>query len=648
MDFLRPVKYWIGLSLLTSLAGWSLSALGQLNRAGYLVFFGLAVVAVLLFRKSRVQKNPARGSGWKKILRRFRRPLPAAFAALTLLILLGGVLYPPTNHTAFTYRLPRLLNWLEHGGWFWIHTPDWRLNDRACGIEWLATPLVLFTHSDRGLFLLNFLPFVLLPGLLFTVCVRLGVRARAAWHWMWLLPTGYSFLLQAGSAGNDTFPTVFALAAVAFGLRAWQSRQVSDLWFSVLAAALLTGAKATNIPLLLPWAVVIFPLVPLLWRRWVVSTLVISVAAVVSFLPTAVLNFRNCGDWSGSILEPAGQTMHRPLVGIVGNAFQISLDNFAPPLFPLAGWWNQNAPHLLPHKLVAIVENNFDTGYFWLGELPTEDWAGIGFGISALLAVSLLAARRGEVQHLVGAEVTRLKSNESQRLLTSSPTNFCVPRLVCRLVLLAPWIALLAYCVKSGMVTAARLISPYYFLLLPSLILGAGHAQIVRRRWWQLASWLVMLVAFVVLILTPPRPLWPAQTILSAALRSHPGQPLLTRALKVYSVYAIRSDPLAPLLPLLPPDFKVIGFLGTPDDIDISLRRPYGTRRVEHILLADSSEFIRSKGIDYAVVSGLNLDEKKTTLSAWLAQSGAELIATTNLTLKVTDGPQAWHVVRFK
>ena len=631
MDFLRPVKFWIGLSTLTSLAGWSLSVVGQLNRAGYLVFFGAALVAVLLGRKALAEKKLGRGDAWKKLRRRFGRPLPAAFAVLTLLIFLGGVLYPPTNHTAFTYRLPRLLNWLAQDGWFWIHTPDWRLNDRACGIEWLATPLVLFTRSDRGLFLLNFLPFLMLPGLLFTVCVRLGVRARAAWHWMWLLPTGYSFLLQAGSAANDTFPTVFALAAVAFGLRAWQSRQVSDLWYSVLAAALLTGAKATNLPLLLPWAVLIFPLIPLLWRRWVASSLLLCVAAVVSYLPTAVLNVKHCGDWSGSILEPAGQTMHRPLIGVAGNTFQILLDNFAPPFFPVAGWWNQNIPHLLPPRLVALVDNNFDTGFFWLGELPTEDWSGLGFGVSALLAASLLAARWGKAPGLMNAG-------------KKSP----VPRLVCQLVLLTPWIALLAYCVKSGMVTAARLISPYYFLLLPALILGAGHAQIVRRRWWQLASWLVMLLAFVVLILTPPRPLWPAQTILSAALRSHPGQPLLTRALKVYSVYAIRSDPLAPLLPLLPPDFKVIGFLGTPDDIDISLWRPYGTRRVEHILLADSTELIRSKGVDYAVVSGLNLEEKKSTLAAWLAQSGAEFITTTNLTLKVTDGPQAWHVVRFK
>ena len=44
--------------------------------------------------------------------------------------------------------------------------------------------------------------------------------ARAAWHWMWLMPTGYCFLLQAGSIGNDLFGAVFALAALDFALRA--------------------------------------------------------------------------------------------------------------------------------------------------------------------------------------------------------------------------------------------------------------------------------------------------------------------------------------------------------------------------------------------------------------------------------------------
>src|ERR1051325_3316437 len=107
---------------------------------------------------------------------------------------------------------------------------------------------------------------------------------------MWIVPSRYSFLLQAGSAGNDTFPTVYALAAVDFGCRAWKSRSLNDLWLSGLAAALLVGAKASNLPLLLPWGLLILPLLPLLKNRPLATAAVMLVAALVSFLPTAVLN----------------------------------------------------------------------------------------------------------------------------------------------------------------------------------------------------------------------------------------------------------------------------------------------------------------------------------------------------------------------
>jgi hypothetical protein len=177
------------------------------------------------------------------------------------------------------------LHWLTEGHWHWIHTPNYRMNNRACGFEWLTAPLLLFTKSDRSLFLINFLSFLLLPGLVFSVFTRLGVRSRVAWYWMWLLPTGYNFLLQAGSVANDTFPTVYALAALDFGLRAWGSRRGSDLWLSVLAAALLTGAKASNLTLLLPWAIVVLPLLPRLLRRPVAALVLLLLAAAVSFCP---------------------------------------------------------------------------------------------------------------------------------------------------------------------------------------------------------------------------------------------------------------------------------------------------------------------------------------------------------------------------
>jgi hypothetical protein len=636
------VRLWLWISAFASLAGWVLSAAGQLNRGGYAAAFVAFAVFIFVFReglgftaKSKVQRLKA------KTLRRFRRPLPFCFGALAVLIFVGGAIHAPGNYTGLAYRAGRVLQWLAHGHWFWIHTTDFRMNDRACGIEWLSAPVLLFTRSTRGLFLINFLPFLLLPGLVFSVFTQLGVRARVAWHWMWLLPTGYNFILQAGGNANDTFPAVYALAAADFGLRAWKSRRPADLWHSLLAAALLTGAKASNLPLLLPWAILFFPLVPLLRRKPAGTALVILLAAAVSFLPTAILNVHYLGDWSGLSIERTGMAMKNPVVGVWGNALLLLLDNFTPPLFPFAGWWNGHALAALPHFISAPMIANFEPGFLWLGELPTEDWAGIGFGLSGLLAVSVAAGffgRAGSPLPAAGDETRRARSDAPYRFSAGFR----------RLILIAPWVALLAYGMKSGMVTPGRLIAPYYPLLLPLLLMGAGQSQIVRRCWWRALTGGVLFLAFVVLILTPDRPLWPARTILSGLAARHPDQHLISRALDVYTVYAERPDPLADVRALLRPDVKAVGFIGAEDDCDISLWLPLGSRRVEHFRLSDPPERFRQQQIEYAVVGGLNLQLRGTTLDAWLQKTGAEVVASTNTTLKVSEGPQQWYVVRFK
>ena len=637
MSFLPLVKVWVWVSVLASLAGWLLSAVGQLNRVGYAVFCGVVAVCVWFGRRALDRCGPVAWCGalrlcyWRKIRVRFRRWLPACFVGLAFLVLLGGALYPPTNHTAMTYRTPRVLHWLAEGHWHWIHTSNYRMNNRCCGLEWLSAPLLLFTGSDRGMFLINFIPFLLMPGLTFSVFTRLGVGSRVAWYWMWLLPTGYNFLLQAGSLGNDTFPTVYALAAVDAGLRAWSSRRPADLWYSLLAAALLTGAKASNLPLLLPWAILVLGLWRLAARRPVMSLMAMLLAAAVSALPTMVLNVRYCGDWSGLVLEHAGMNMKNPVVGIWGNALLLLSNNFVPTFFPVAGWWNRSALSILPDALTVPMVANFEQGFILLGEMPTEDWVGLGFGLSALLAVAL------------GMSFFHAGSGSNQGCAGSR----LVPRGVRWCVLVASWVSLLAYCIKSGMVTPARLISPYYPLLLPALLLGVRQAGVVRRRWWQMLVAGVLLLALLVLVLTPGRPLWPAQTVLSKVLAWNPGQRSIARALAVYSVYDARSDPLANVRALLPEGLSVVGFMGTADDIDISLWRPFGQRRVEHVLLSDSPGQIRQRHIRYVVVGGGNLADHNTTLAAWQERTGAELVATATTTILVSLGPQPWYVVRF-
>ena len=626
---MKPAKFWIWWCALANLAGWSLSAVGQLNRIGYAVFFAGAVAIFFIGRKQFDLPTLGIFPDWKKILRRFRHPQPGAFAALALLVFVGGVIYPPSNYTGLNYHLARVLQWLAHGQWFWIHTAIVRMNYSGCAFEWLTAPVVLFTKSDRAIFLVNFIPFLLLPGLIFSVFTRLGVRARVAWAWMWLLPTGYIFLLQAGSIGNDAIAAVFALAAIDFGCRAWASRRAGDLWVSILAAALMAGTKPVSLPLLLPWLVLVFRLFPLLWRNWLPTLPVLALATIASFLPIALMNKIHCGDWLGRSVELVHKEIHQPVVGILGNGAQLLLGNFVPPVFPLAGWWNQHALLLLPHGIVQALSANFEDGIYIIGELPTEDWVGLGFGVSLLLAVSVFGA-------------WRIRGSSRQ-----PPVNLAMPFRLCRCVQIAAWLSLLAYCMKSGLNTAPRLISPYYLLLLPLLLVGAGQSQIVRRRWWRGLAGATLVLAFVVLVLSPDRPLWPAKTILSGLVAQHPDQPARARALKVYTVYSERNDALAGVREFLPPDLKVVGFIGDADDCDISLWRPFGSRRVEHFLLTDPPAQIRQR-VQYVVIGGFNLQTHGQTIDNWLQAADAGLVGITNVTLKISEGSQPWHVVKFK
>jgi hypothetical protein len=253
-------------------------------------------------------------------------------------------------------------------------------------------------------------------------------------------------------------------------------------------------------------------------------------------------------------------------------------------------------------------------------------------GLSVLLVGSVLGALR-----------YRLRSGSNQ--LFQMPGG--LPPLLRWLVLLAAWVALLAYCVKSGMVTGARLISPYYPLLLPLLLVGSHQIRVVRSRWWKISAMLVMLLAVPVMVVTPGRPLWPAKTILGY-LQKRSGSRLVDRALVVYTVYGERSDPLAKVRQLLPKDVQVVGFMADGDDMDISLWRPFGARRVKHILLGEDGESIRRRGIGFAVVGGAYLKASGVRLEDWLKRTGGDVLATTTARLKVVEGIQPWYVVRFE
>jgi hypothetical protein len=644
------VTLWIIVSTILVVAGWTLSAIHELNMPGYGVMGLLGILAGAIWLSVRTPSismpPPARACRWRAtVRRRFGRLFPAAFLFLAVLAMIGGVVHPPDNGDALGYRIPRSLHWLAAGHWHWIHTwtrtESARLNTRACGFEWLSTPLLLFLHTDRWLFVINAISYLLLPGLLFSVFRRLGVRPRVAWHWMWLLPSAYCFLLQAGGVTNDAFAAVYALAAVDFALRARESGRVSDVWLSILSAGLMTGSKASNLPLLLPWLLAVAPSLRLLPRHLAVGCLVALASLLVSFLPSAALNHRYCGDWSGALAEEPTLHEFRPLPGIAGNSVALVVQNAMPTFYPITKWWDDFIDHHATGLVSSPWWQYFEGGHLHitnLGELPLEDNTGLGFAISWMLAVSVVGA-------MILPFPRAKKSNRREPPLEDKRWL--------QAVRWSPYISLLAFMAKMGLATSARLITPYYALLVVPLLTGASHQWIVRAVWWRRLAMGTFLLALVVLVLVPSRPLWPARQTISDLRLRHPESALLERANRVYSVLGGRWDVLKPVRDLLPPGTHDIGYVAFGDPPEASIWRPFGSRRVWSFVPSDPLSYLREHGIEY-IVAGTDADTTRMSnmtldewLGPWLERVHGTVIGRVNLDIKAHLGSATWYVVRL-
>jgi hypothetical protein len=622
------VLLWVWFCAYLNCAGWTLSALHQLNARGYAIVMLLWLVALFIWKqKTSAQSFPRVGR--HKFRRRFRKPFPRAFLILAAMAFLGGVLYAPSNYDALAYRIPRVLHWLAADQWQWIHTIFPRVNNRSCGIEWVSAPFIALFKTDRFLFLINSVSFLFLPGLVFGAFTRLGVRRRVAWHWMWIVPTGYSFLLQAGSIANDLFGAVFALAAVDFALRGKISKSPRDFFASILAAAMMTSAKTSSLPLLLPWAIAIFPSIKLVFR-WPLKTFAVCVVAIfASALPTMVLNAKFSGDWSGANLNRSGIGSAIAL-RTGANVVTIAIQNLVPPVFPLAGKWNdevkKNIPEGLESSLRAVMVES-QAFEFSLPELQIEENAGLGFGVSMLVIASFL-----RVRFWLRAKTGGRCDNDPAWLV---------------FLRWSPAIALLALMTQYGLSLFGRILTPYYALLLPVILAGAVHERLVKERWWRSAAFTVFLIAGGLLVVSPARPLFPAQTILEKIAAHASNSKLLARMKEVYLVYGNRNDGFAPARDVLPPGLKILGLV-TYDDPETSLWWPLGARRIEHVCPGDTAAALKARGVEYILLREQAVGQWfDCPLDDWLKRMNAQLVKKLSLNLRASSGPLDWDLVKL-
>jgi hypothetical protein len=438
---------------------------------------------------------------------------------------------------------------------------------------------------------------------------------------MWLFPTGYGYLLQSSSICNDAFATVYALSATTLVLRFAHHRNIRDLLFCSLSCALLTGAKASNLPLLLPvFLLLIFSLKSVLhaWRPILVITPPLILA---SLIPVAYLNWKYCGDWTGTRLEPP-RFVSAPWIGLVGNFGQTIAQNFSPPVLPNARALDSAIQSLLPSFIREPLRLDFEGGFtFGLGELPTEA-SGLGFGISLCLLVASIIS------------------------LNQWPFYWHKCNLPIRIFLISGSLTLVWFFTKTAIAGVSRVVLPYFPIALAFILAASNWSRLHRSRLFRLTVLLNLFLAILTIVIDPSRPLWPAQILLSHSTSSPPIEKLRTRALSVYSNYGSRSDVFSPLRPLLPPSVSEVGFFNGGDDPVSSLWKPYGSLIVREVTPKDNLASLQARGLHYIFAGERGLrDNRSQTIEEWATDLHGSIIATTTLHPAVSRGPERWVLV---
>ena len=628
------LKLWVILQVGLCAAGWGLSAIKELNTRGYVLVFGvLAWVAARLWRNT--------GQSWtvlkrqvSKLPRRFRRIMPLTFLVVVLISLVGGLRSPSLFVDSLAYRIPRVLHWLSEEGWHWIASPDRRLNVVGCNLEWLWTPWLLFFKDEQGLFLITLVSYLFLPGVLFSFLRQCNVAGKVAWWWMWILPGGYCYAMQAGSLGTDGYSATVALAAVLFGIRGLRSGKVEEMWFAIVAGGLLAGIKQVNLPLLLVW------IVPLAfgWRILLSRPLGTSfcgvLALAISALPIIVANHLYTGNWKGfSAAQLENYEQDSAFWGILGNAINVSVQNLVPPLFPFAARWNE----LMSQFLQTPLGRNFHFEAFgFVTRSQAEHVSGAGMGLSLLViatAVGVWWFRRERKHPRPGTEL-----------------------LAIRLVRWLPYISVLAFCAKSSIAYNARYLAPYYPLLLPALLVSRANLRLVNLRWWRTAAIGINLLVIGLLCISRQRPVLPVDTVTSHLMARYPDNPALAKIRASFMCAERLRATFERLRAAVPPTEKLVAYAIAKDAnqafLEPQLWYPVGLRKVVRISSEAPRSEVVEKGIRYILLdaslfSPTPAGPAESTIADWVRKYEGEIIGTFPANIDPEGGPWSSYLLKI-
>ena len=600
------MRAFVFLIVCLTVSGWGLSWLHKLDWQKWLFLAGVLAAAAVARREA---------GSWNNLLASAREPLAFwPFVLVAVLALVAAVAYPPTMLDALTYRLPRILLWLQDHNVHHFQTADARLNYMPQGWGLATLPLIQLA-GDRLVSFWNYASWVMFYFIAFDWALEISGSLSKSRIMAFIASTSTFAVLQACEAASDLFVTTLIMLCLRFVMQFERTRDWREIPAAVLCLFLAADAKSHVIVLALPLGIWFWVSFSNPWKsfRWRWLPGLIPLWLICSPALSWMLNFETYQSWSGKQLNSSfsGSPVWNILLGTVMTFWQM----IQPPINPLAPALNGRLEPVISHLGVCNLVPRFNLKSSPIGMV---DGASLGLVLFVLLAAGVVLAIR----------------RDRQTLHSWRGWAFVTGFAGC-------WLALSQF--VPGAV--GRIYCVFLFFAVPLAMTGWN---LMRPQVLRVSLYLCLASSLLSLVLNPGRPLWPASRV-RQALAQVPRFQQLAPIMDPYLLIPERARTGEALTQAIPDDEPAMVVLVGEDRPLLALFRPYSLGRDVLLLASHANQGELNRPQVNYVIAGGGAKEQYPELCRYLEQSGDyELVLSHDYTSKLARGEETWKLFRRK
>jgi hypothetical protein len=220
-----------------------------------------------------------------------------------------------------------------------------------------------------------------------------------------------------------------------------------------------------------------------------------------------------------------------------------------------------------------------------------------------------------------------------------------------RLVLAGGVVALLAYMLRAGALTAARLsavdLACVFLAVIPAL--HRPRPQATRTRGWLGLCWMNTIVAVMALLTNPTRPLLPVQQVIQFLPERFRNSPLALKAVQTVTVVPGHLYAYDSLKYSIPPGTREVSGVFERDDLEGQLWIRFHLERVTSILdQRDLGQLTERRG--EIVIANASAVSSRFGLEMlqFAERIGAKILGHEELRISNTLAPRVWYVLQVQ